>query len=231
MQIRVALALALLAGCAHDGGPVARIATARGAVEVTLEVVQTPEAMQRGLMYRTALADGHGMLFVFADDSDHSFWMKNTLIPLDMLFIAADGRIVGIHANATPLSLANISVGKPSRYVLEVPGGWTARKSVATGDRVELRGVSGIAPAGPVTGGGDTSKRSCARAAHGPSTWNGGTKPSDATLTLVTAAVSPAGPGPKEPQQPPRAVTVPKRHGVRSVSLEAIARSVAGPPA
>jgi hypothetical protein len=92
-------------------------------------------------MYRTALPEGRGMLFVFDRDADHGFWMKNTLIPLDMLFIAADGRLVGIHANATPLSTAQITAGAPSRFVLEVPGGFAARHGVATGDRVEFAGV------------------------------------------------------------------------------------------
>jgi uncharacterized membrane protein (UPF0127 family) len=95
-------------------------------------------------MYRTSLAEGHGMLFVFDEDASHSFWMKNTLIPLDMLFIARDGTVVGIHPNATPLSTADIRVGTPSRYVLEVPGGWAARHGVAAGARVELRGVGTI---------------------------------------------------------------------------------------
>jgi len=69
--------------------------------------------------------------------------MKNTLIPLDMLFIDRDGRIVGIHPDAVPLSVAPISVGKPSTYVLEVNGGWAARHGVRPGDTVELRGVPG----------------------------------------------------------------------------------------
>jgi uncharacterized membrane protein (UPF0127 family) len=89
-------------------------------------------------MYRSELADGHGMLFVFPEESDHRFWMKNTLIPLDMIFIGADGTIVGIHRDATPLSTAPVGVGRPSRYVLEVPGGWTGRTGVAPGQRVEL---------------------------------------------------------------------------------------------
>ena len=67
--------------------------------------------------------------------------MKNTLIPLDMIFIAADGRIVGIHADATPLSTAAIGVGKPSRFVLEVPGGYARRRGIASGDRVDFGGV------------------------------------------------------------------------------------------
>lgn len=128
------------AGC-RDRGPVAVIHAPGAALEVSLEVVATPPERARGLMYRSALADGHGMLFVFDEDEDHTFWMKNTLIPLDMLFIARDGTLAGIHPNATPLSTASISVGHPSRYVLEVPGGWAAQHGVTVGARVEFRGV------------------------------------------------------------------------------------------
>jgi uncharacterized membrane protein (UPF0127 family) len=138
MALAATLMLALLAPACRGGGPTARIHTAGGVVSVALEVAATPEAMHRGLMYRTSLADGTGMLFVFPDDADHSFWMKNTLIPLDMLFLAADGRVVGIHADAKPLSTLPITVGASSRYVIEVPGGWAARHGVARGDRVEL---------------------------------------------------------------------------------------------
>jgi uncharacterized membrane protein (UPF0127 family) len=144
MQIRTAVALSLLvaaSACARDAGPLARVRTARGTADVALEVADTPATRSRGLMYRNALPDGSGMLFVFDDDADHEFWMKNTLIPLDMLFIAADGRIVGIRADATPLSTAAIGVGAASRFVLEVPGGWAGRHGVAAGDRVELVGV------------------------------------------------------------------------------------------
>ena len=142
MQIGAPLAalLALAVACTQ-GGPAATIHGTGAVTEVALEVATTPEAQERGLMYRTSLADGHGMLFVFAGESEHQFWMKNTLIPLDMLFIAADGRIAGIHADATPLSTAPITVGKPSRFVLEVPGGFCARRGIAPGDRVEFRGL------------------------------------------------------------------------------------------
>jgi len=141
MQIRAVALLLLALGCARDDAPLARVHTRSGPVDVVLEVADTPAAKQRGLMYRSSLADGHGMLFVFDEDDDHQFWMKNTLIPLDMIFIAADGRVVGVRANTTPLSNANVGVGTPSRFVLEVPGGWAARRGVATNDRVELRGV------------------------------------------------------------------------------------------
>jgi uncharacterized membrane protein (UPF0127 family) len=141
VQIRGLAALLGIALACGARTPTAHIETARGPVDVALEVAATPTERARGLMYRPALADGHGMLFVFDEDDDHGFWMKNTLIPLDMIFIAQDGRIVGVHADATPLSTATITVGAASRYVLEVPGGWTMRHGVAPGDRVELRGV------------------------------------------------------------------------------------------
>jgi uncharacterized membrane protein (UPF0127 family) len=148
MQIRkLLILLAVLAAC-RSSGPTARIHAGPGTVDVTLEVASTPETLQRGLMYRQSLADGHGMLFIFAQDSDHEFWMKNTYISLDLVYISADGKIVGIHANATPLSEATISVGRPSRYVLEVPAGYTARRGIAPGDRVELLGVSLNPPIG-----------------------------------------------------------------------------------
>lgn len=149
MQQRVMRALAVsvllvVAGCS-ERGPEAVIHTGNGPVRVRLEVAATDPARARGLMYRTELADGDGMLFVFERDADHTFWMKNTLISLDMVFIAADGRIVGIHPDAKPLSTALVGVGHPSRFVLEVPGGWAARHGVAPGQRVELRGVPGVA--------------------------------------------------------------------------------------
>jgi uncharacterized membrane protein (UPF0127 family) len=141
MQIRASAFLVLVAACGAPDGPVARVQTRNGRVDVALEVAATPETRSRGLMYRRDLAEGRGMLFVFDADADHEFWMKNTLIPLDMIFIAADGRVVGVAPNATPLSTAGVSVGKPSRYVLEVPGGWAAKRGIAAGDRVEFVGV------------------------------------------------------------------------------------------
>jgi uncharacterized membrane protein (UPF0127 family) len=138
-----AIVLACTLGCAADG-PRATVHRADGStLAIALEVMDTPAARERGMMYRTSLADDHGMLFVFPEEVEHAFWMKNTLIPLDMLFIASDGRIVGIHPEAVPLSTKSVSVGKPSRYVLEVNGGWAARHKVQAGDRIELHGVTG----------------------------------------------------------------------------------------
>ena len=147
MQQRVtgaAVALALVLAACGNAGPSATVHGRGGDTRIALEIAATPAERERGLMYRSSLADGRGMLFVFERDEDHEFWMKNTLIPLDMLFIAADGRVAGIHANATPLSTVSIAVGQPSRYVLEVPGGYAQRRGIEPGDRVELIGVGAV---------------------------------------------------------------------------------------
>src|SRR5262249_393206 len=91
MQIRVGVVLLLaLVACQSAGGPVARVHAAGAAVDVALEIAATPETRTRGLMYRKDLPDGRGMLFVFDQEEEHEFWMKNTLIPLDMIFIGTD---------------------------------------------------------------------------------------------------------------------------------------------
>ena len=145
MQPRATLAalLVVVALACAPSGPVATVTTARGPVAITLEVAADDATRTKGLMYRERLADGHGMLFVFDKEQEHSFWMKNTLIPLDMIFIGADGRIVGVHPNATPLSLTPISVGRPSKWVLEVAGGYAGRAGITPGDRVAYAGVPG----------------------------------------------------------------------------------------
>jgi len=135
------LALVTSLACATPSGPLATVHTKGGPVRVVLEVAATDPTRTRGLMWRDHLDDGHGMLFVSDEESDHSFWMKNTVIPLDMVFIGADQVVVGVHANATPLSLEPISVGRPSKWVLEVAGGYAGRAGIATGDRIDLASV------------------------------------------------------------------------------------------
>jgi uncharacterized membrane protein (UPF0127 family) len=81
------------------------------------------------------------MLFLFDDTAERAFWMKNTLIPLDILFIDEEGRIVGIVERAEPRSERTRTVGRPSRYVLEVNGGWSAAHGVRAGDRVRFENV------------------------------------------------------------------------------------------
>jgi uncharacterized membrane protein (UPF0127 family) len=140
MQHRVMCVLAVLllaVACAGETLPTARIHAKDGVVDVAVEIVSTPEAVQRGLMYRTELADGHGMLFVFDEDKDHHFWMKNTLIPLDMLFIDDKGTIVSIAENARPGSLRLVGPGFPVASVLELNGGVVKELGIKTGDKVQ----------------------------------------------------------------------------------------------
>lgn len=132
--------VALLAACS-TGSPRVEIATARGTVTVTVEVAATDPSRQQGLMYRKDLAPQHGMLFLFDTEEEHAFWMKNTLIPLDMIFIAGDGRIVGIKDHTTPFSTAGVTVGTPSRYVLEIGGGEAARLGIKAGDHLTMHDI------------------------------------------------------------------------------------------
>ncbi|WP_342380934.1 DUF192 domain-containing protein [Myxococcus stipitatus] len=115
-----------------------------GVHRVEVEVAATPDARTRGLMWRTELADGKGMLFLFPSQEMQGFWMRNTLIPLDMFFITSDLHVAGIVSRAVPKTLESRSVGVPSQYVLEVPGGWAEKVSVRKGSPVEFEGVSGI---------------------------------------------------------------------------------------
>jgi uncharacterized protein len=103
-----------------------------------VEVADTPAEWEHGLMNRSSMPGDAGMLFVFGNDAPRYFWMENTLIPLDMIFIAANLTIIDIHENATPLSLDVIASSGPCRYVLEVNGGLCAADDVAIGDRVTL---------------------------------------------------------------------------------------------
>jgi uncharacterized membrane protein (UPF0127 family) len=108
---------------------------------VAVEVARTDPERRKGLMHREKLAPDAGMLFLFEESSEHGFWMLNTLIPLDMIFIGEDGRIVGIVERAQPRSTVMRSVGAPSRYVLEVNGGWARAHGVKAGDLVRFENV------------------------------------------------------------------------------------------
>jgi uncharacterized membrane protein (UPF0127 family) len=110
--------------------------TTKGDQRFTVEVADTPQAEMRGLMFRKELAADHGMLFLFSPPQDVAFWMKNTLIPLDMFFIKPDGTIARIAENATPESLKPIYAGAVISAVLEVPGGTAKRIGAKAGDKV-----------------------------------------------------------------------------------------------
>jgi len=115
--------------------------TSRGDVSVIVEIVATPARRQRGLMFRRELEPMHGMLFTFQEDADHPFWMKNTPLSLDIVFIDESRRVVGIQASTVPYSERQLRAGRPSRYVLEVAAGFCAREGVQVGDSVEFRGI------------------------------------------------------------------------------------------
>lgn len=112
------------------------VVTAHGVRHFSVEVADTPASREHGLMFRKQLAADRGMLFDFKTVQPVDFWMKDTLIPLDILFIAADGRIVSIARNATPMSEAHIPSGSPILEVLEVRGGRAAEIGAEVGDRV-----------------------------------------------------------------------------------------------
>jgi len=112
------------------------IITASGVVPFSVEVMRTDDELQRGLMFRKELPEGRGMLFDFRPERNVSMWMKNTLIPLDMIFIQADGRILRIAENAEVQSEKIIPSGGPVRGVLEVIAGTAKKLGIKPGDRV-----------------------------------------------------------------------------------------------
>ena len=113
-------------------------------IRVTVEVVDTPESRQRGLMFRKQLAEDAGMLFLFERPEHHTFWMHNTLIPLDIIFITADWTILGVVENATPLTDSTRFVPGDSQYVLEVNAGFARRHGLQGGTRLRyLPAVTG----------------------------------------------------------------------------------------
>ncbi len=107
-----------------------------GAHRFTVEVATTPQEQETGLMNRDHLAPDAGMLFVFPSEQYASMWMKNTLIPLDMLFIDTHGAIVFIAKNTVPESLDIISADRPVKAVLELAGGTCDKQGITIGDRV-----------------------------------------------------------------------------------------------
>ncbi|KQT86286.1 DUF192 domain-containing protein [Aurantimonas sp. Leaf443] len=120
----------------------ATLVTATGEHPIAVEIADTPKSREIGLMNRDAMPDGQGMLFDFEETRVVTMWMKNTLIPLDMLFIDETGTVTRVAANAKPLSLELIPSGPPVRYVLELNGGAAARYGAKAGDRLRHEIIS-----------------------------------------------------------------------------------------
>jgi uncharacterized membrane protein (UPF0127 family) len=133
------LAFALTAARAEPALETLGVVTATGEHDFKVEVVDTPKARARGLMFRKSMPADHGMLFEFKAEGPVSMWMKNTYIPLDMVFIGRDGRVVGVAADAEPLSERIITSPEPAYSVLELNAGAARRISLAPGDQVRHR--------------------------------------------------------------------------------------------
>ncbi|HEY0836534.1 MAG TPA: DUF192 domain-containing protein [Azospirillum sp.] len=140
-SVLVCLGLLLAAGAAPAQETFERssltVETAGGGrFRFDVELARTPAQQAQGLMFREKMAPDAGMLFVHDRPQPATFWMKNTLIPLDMLFVGADGRIVNIHERAVPHSLEGIRSAGPVKGILEINGGMSARLGIRPGDRV-----------------------------------------------------------------------------------------------
>jgi uncharacterized membrane protein (UPF0127 family) len=113
----------------------------RSEARVRVELARSEPEREHGLMDRKHLDPDAGMLFLFDVEEEQGFWMKNTLIPLDMIFVKADMTVAGVVENAEPLTLDNRTVGVPSQYVVEVNGGWAHTHGVSEGTPVRFEGV------------------------------------------------------------------------------------------
>jgi uncharacterized membrane protein (UPF0127 family) len=138
------LPLLLIGGCKDDKmaanpgqGALLSVVTASGQQQnFTVEIALTPQEMARGLMNRTEMAKDAGMIFWFGDEAERGFWMKNTYIPLDLIFIRRDGTIGHIHENAKPMDETSIRSNGPAAAVLEINGGLSKTLGIAPGDKV-----------------------------------------------------------------------------------------------
>ncbi|HEX5961210.1 MAG TPA: DUF192 domain-containing protein [Rhodanobacteraceae bacterium] len=132
-----AAALACQACAAAPPAPAATPSVTLAGHRFGVEIATTPAQQERGLMFRTAMPADHGMLFVFSDDEPRTFWMKNTLIPLDMLFFDGAHRLVAVQQDAQPCEADPCKLypsGAPARYVLELNAGTAARLGLRKGD-------------------------------------------------------------------------------------------------
>jgi len=136
--VRLAVTLLLLTvatACSADNHAIFH--TAKGDFGFTIEIADTEAEREKGLMFRTSLAPDAGMLFDYHQEQEAAFWMQNTLIPLDMIFISAKGVVKSIHVNARPMDTTPIPSGGPIRFVMEIPGGRSEEIGLKVGDRFE----------------------------------------------------------------------------------------------
>lgn len=152
MTLRLALLLCIfpLASCNQSAAPavfeekspagldqgIVVVSTTNGNHQFTVEIARSEQEQAYGLMNRQSLAPDRGMIFPYQAPQDVSFWMRDTFIPLDLIFIAPGGRIFQIEESAVPLSLEPIPSGEKIQAVLEIAGGRAAELGIAPGDTV-----------------------------------------------------------------------------------------------
>jgi uncharacterized membrane protein (UPF0127 family) len=122
----------------HDGILYFITNAGKDTVPVDIEVVDSQQEISRGLMYRPSMPESAGMLFIFPDEVPRSFWMKNTYISLDIIYISSDKEIVTIQPNTQPLSTQSVPSHQPAKYVVEVNAGFTARHKIREGDKIDF---------------------------------------------------------------------------------------------
>ncbi len=135
-----------MTGRATGGTAAVEVMGAGGGERFDLEVADQSWEEMRGLMFRREMAKGWGMVFVFADEAPRSFWMKNTLMPLDMIFVRADGVVDSVVASAEPLTLTPRRSTGPAKYVVELASGVAATAGIVAGRRLVFDNL----PAGPI---------------------------------------------------------------------------------
>lgn len=133
----IASLAAFVAGCEHAASGLDTVRMQIGKQTFTLEIANTPATEEHGLMERDSMPADHGMIFVFPDEQERSFWMKNTRFPLDILFLDAAGKVVSIHQmraydlNTTPSDY-------PAKYAIELNAGAAEKASVNVGDKLSV---------------------------------------------------------------------------------------------
>lgn len=110
-------------------------------IEVLVEVAENDYERAKGLMYREDLPENQGMLFIFNEAKERNFWMKNTPVSLDIIFVDADLKIIKIHKDTTPFSTTNYSSHLPAMYVVEVRAGFSERYQIFEGNKIKLRDI------------------------------------------------------------------------------------------
>ena len=107
--------------------------------KIDIEIANTDSERALGLMFRDKMKENQGMLFIFDNEDYRSFWMKNTILPLDMIFVNADFKITNIRKHTKPYDLSQYTSTKPAKYVVEVNAGFTDKYNIKPGDKISFR--------------------------------------------------------------------------------------------